>query len=262
METHIVSRVPRTPTSRPPLLFVHGAFAGAWCWEEHFLDWFAELGFEAHALDLPGRFGRPDAGMLQSYTLFDYLDAVLAAIDGMPVPPIVIGHSMGGYLAWRATELRDVAGMVLMAPVPPTGLAAPAMQLMIANPSLFADVARVHAGEPGDPDRLHAALFSDNMPKSRARRHMARFQSESRLAVAGLYVGHMPNVLALWGTPVKIVGAQHDTLIPPAHVHWTASLAGTSAHIYEKMGHGMMLEPGWETVAADIGDWIAEVLGR
>lgn len=254
--------MPATPTARPPLLFVHGAFAGAWCWDEHFLEWFAELGFEAHALDLPGRRDRPDADMLQSYTLFDYLDAVLAAIDGMPVPPILIGHSMGGYLAWRAAELRNAAGLVLMAPVPPTGLAAPAMQLMISNPSLFLDVAKVHAGEAGDPERLHAAIFSDNMSRQSARRFMGKFQAESRLAVAGLYVGHMPNVPALWGTPIKIVGAELDTLIPPAHVHWTASLAGGTAHIYEGMGHGMMLEPGWEQVAADIGDWIAEVLGK
>lgn len=262
MGPHIVSRKPATPADRPPLLFVHGAFAGAWCWEEHFLDWFAVNGFEAHALDLPGRRGRPDAEMLQSFTLFDYLDAVLAAIDGMPTPPIVVGHSMGGYLAWRAAELRPVAGLMLMAPVPPTGLAAPAMQLMIANPSLFADVARVHAGGAAAPERLHSALFSDTMPAAKAKRMLSRFQPESRLAVAGLYVGHMPNVLALWGTPIKIVGASLDLLIPPAHVHWTASLAGVSAHIYEGMGHGMMLEPNWEQVAADIADWVAEALGK
>jgi hypothetical protein len=30
-----------------PLLFVHGAAHGAWCWDEHFLDFFAEKGYIA-----------------------------------------------------------------------------------------------------------------------------------------------------------------------------------------------------------------------
>jgi pimeloyl-ACP methyl ester carboxylesterase len=32
-----------------PLLFVHGGYHGAWCWDEHFLDHFADRGFRAVA---------------------------------------------------------------------------------------------------------------------------------------------------------------------------------------------------------------------
>jgi pimeloyl-ACP methyl ester carboxylesterase len=28
-----------------PLLFVHGAFQGGWCWDVNFLDFFAKRGF-------------------------------------------------------------------------------------------------------------------------------------------------------------------------------------------------------------------------
>lgn len=34
-------------TRSTPLLFVHGAFHGTWCWSEHFLDFFAERGVTA-----------------------------------------------------------------------------------------------------------------------------------------------------------------------------------------------------------------------
>ena len=43
----------RTPagTARPtPLLFVHGAYTAAWCWDENFLPWFAEQGYAAYAV--------------------------------------------------------------------------------------------------------------------------------------------------------------------------------------------------------------------
>ena len=255
---HIVHRAATKPCNAQPILFVHGAFAGAWCWDEHFMPWFAAQGFDTQAIDLPGRRGRADHAELQEFTLIDYLDAVLAAVDQCDVPPIVVGHSMGGFLAWRAAEMRSVAALVMMAPVPPTGLAAPAMQLMLSNPGLFFDVASVHAGGPGSVDTLHATLFSDAVPRDVAARYMDRFQSESAVAVTGLYTPHLPNVMAIWGTPVMVLGAGSDPLIPPAHVYWTASLTGQIAQIYQGMGHGMMLETGWKRVAEDILAWLDE----
>lgn len=258
MDVHIVSRGPKTPNGAPPILFVHGAFSGAWCWDEHFMPSFADLGFHVSAIDLPGRRGRPDYDQLQDFTLGDYLDAVHAAVDSFDEPPILVGHSMGGYLAWRTAEARKVSALVMMAPVPPTGLAAPALQLLMANPSLAVDVAAVHAGGVASVDTLHAALFSDAVPTSVAQRYIGRFQAESQLAVAGLYAPLVPNVMAVWGTPIKVVGAGSDPLIPPAHVHWTGSICGRTAHIYQGMGHGMMLENGWQAVAEDIAGWLAE----
>ncbi len=258
MDVHIVSRMPSASNGSPPVLFIHGAFAGAWCWDEFFMPWFADAGYAVSAIDLPGRRGRPDYGRLQEFTLSDYQDAVFAAIDSFDEPPILIGHSMGGYLAWRAAEARDIAALVMMAPVPPTGLGAPAMQLLLSNPMLAMDVAAVHAGQMASVDTLHATLFSDAVPKSVAERYISRFQSESTLAVSGLYTPHLPNAMAVWGTPIKVLGAGSDPLIPPAHVHWTGSICGRSAHIYQGMGHGMMLENGWLRVCEDIAGWLAD----
>ena len=33
-----------------PMLFVHGGMHAAWCWDEHFLDYFADKGFRAAAV--------------------------------------------------------------------------------------------------------------------------------------------------------------------------------------------------------------------
>lgn len=37
-----------------PLLFVHGAFQGGWCWDANFLDFFAKRGFRVLAPSLRG----------------------------------------------------------------------------------------------------------------------------------------------------------------------------------------------------------------
>ncbi len=258
MAPHLISRPAETPCGAPSLLFIHGAFAGAWCWDEHFLPWFAARGYDSHAIDLPGRLGRSDFERLQEFGIDDYRTAVLDAIDAFETPPIVIGHSMGGFLAWQAAERRTLPAMVLMAPVPPSGLAAPAIQLGMTNPHLFADVAAVHAGEAATEETLHATLFSESEPTNLANKYLKKFQPESRMAVTGMYMPHIPNVLAVWGTPIKVIGTDEDPLIPVAHVHWTASLTGTAAHIYEDMGHGMMLESGWPRVAEDIAAWLQD----
>ena len=32
--------------SRPnPILFIHGAYTAAWCWQDNYLPWFAERGY-------------------------------------------------------------------------------------------------------------------------------------------------------------------------------------------------------------------------
>jgi pimeloyl-ACP methyl ester carboxylesterase len=37
-----------------PLLFVQGGYHAAWCWDENFLDYFADKGFRAVAVSLRG----------------------------------------------------------------------------------------------------------------------------------------------------------------------------------------------------------------
>ena len=39
---------------KPPLRFVHGGYCDSWCWEPHFLPWFAAQGYPSYALSLRG----------------------------------------------------------------------------------------------------------------------------------------------------------------------------------------------------------------
>ena len=46
----IRKRVPASGTRKPPLVFVHGGYCDAWCWEPYFLPWFASRGYPSYAL--------------------------------------------------------------------------------------------------------------------------------------------------------------------------------------------------------------------
>jgi pimeloyl-ACP methyl ester carboxylesterase len=56
--------------------------------------------------------------------------------------------------------------------------------------------------------------------------------------------------------PVLVLGAEKDLLFPPDQVHATAWALGTDATFFPDMGHSMMLQPGWESVARHIDGWM------
>jgi pimeloyl-ACP methyl ester carboxylesterase len=80
---------------------VHGAWHGAWCWEqvEHHLG---DLGAASVAVDLPGRSGDPKS--IAELTLDSYVDHVVAAIDASPEPVVLVGHSLGGLVISQTAE--------------------------------------------------------------------------------------------------------------------------------------------------------------
>ncbi len=108
---------PRNPQFETPLLFQHGMWHGAWCWEL-WQRTFAELGWESHALSLPGHGRSPERRPIARCTLGYYLQFLNAEIERLPVRPIVIGHSMGGALVqWYLRYMADdLPAVVLAAP--------------------------------------------------------------------------------------------------------------------------------------------------
>jgi pimeloyl-ACP methyl ester carboxylesterase len=117
---------PATPTSRPPLLFVHGSFHAAWCYEEHWLPFFAAAGYDSYALSLRGQGAsgaRPGGGA--AGTLEQHAQDVASLVRALPSPPVLVGHSFGGLVVQQCVSSRVaaplVAGVALLCSVPPDG---------------------------------------------------------------------------------------------------------------------------------------------
>ena len=53
--------------------FIHGAYVSAWCWDEHFLPWFARRGWQAYAVSLSGHGRSRQREHLDSYSIDDYV---------------------------------------------------------------------------------------------------------------------------------------------------------------------------------------------
>jgi pimeloyl-ACP methyl ester carboxylesterase len=85
----------------PSVVLLHGIRTSASMWRAQ-TEALADAGITARAVDLPGHGTR----IGESFSLGGALDAVDAAVDGLPGPVILCGLSLGGYLALHWTAER------------------------------------------------------------------------------------------------------------------------------------------------------------
>jgi pimeloyl-ACP methyl ester carboxylesterase len=255
----IVTRRPVGIRRRTPLLFVHGAYTAAWCWDEHFLPHFADAGYEATALSLSGHGGSPGREYLDLLSLDDYVRDVLEVMDRFDTPPVLIGHSMGGMVVQKCLETRQVPAAVLMASVPPQGLWASAVGLAMRKPDLMSELNSLLSGGSTSLEALREALFAQPVSMERLQQMALRVQPESARVIWDMTLFNLPQPSRMHRAPMLVLGAELDPIIPPSLTEMTARALGVEAEVIPGMGHGMMLEADWRSVAQRLLDWLPQV---
>jgi non-heme chloroperoxidase len=238
------------------VLFLHGAFGGAWCWAEHFMPYFAARGFDAYALSLRAHGESP--GWLDAAGIDDYVADLEQAIETIGEAPIVVAHSLGGLVAQRYAERARLPALVLLASAPPQGVGPVLTQLAWSRPWLAAElIGLAHTGFITQRG-LHEALFANPVDAVDLARWHRRTQRESLRALGeAVWPGRAsPRLRA---DRVFVLGGADDTLVPPPLTRLCAQSLGTRAEIVPRIGHGMMLDRGWEGVAGRIVDRLARV---
>ena len=137
MNLELVSYAPQSAPRPTPVLFVHGAWHGAWCWE-NFLPYFAKHGYEAHALSLRGH-GQSEghAGLRWHSAAQGYVADVAQIAATLRAPPVVVGHSMGGYTVQKYLETHTAPAGVLLASIPASGLLGFDLRAALRHPVAF-----------------------------------------------------------------------------------------------------------------------------
>jgi pimeloyl-ACP methyl ester carboxylesterase len=260
MQLNVITRSPRKVTGPSPLVFVHGPWHGAWCWDAHFLPYFADRGWECHALDLRGHGASPGRDELPKASIPDYVADLSDVVATMERPPVLVGHSMGGLVVQRYLESHTLPAAVLMAAVPPRGAWRATLRTARRHPLASAKVTLRRNLGPlmATPELSHDVLFSPTTDTATVAPHYARLQDESYKAYF--------NMLLRWPrtrrvvSPVLVLGGGDDQVFHPSEIAATAAAYRTSADIFPAMGHDMMLEPEWEHVADRIESWLRETL--
>lgn len=243
--------------ARAPLLFVHGGYCDAWCWQPLFMPWFAQRGHPVFALSLRGH-GRSDGHeTLFGASVDDYAADVLRAMREIGGNPVLIGHSMGAAIIERIIQRHAVRGAALMAPLPPSGLLAVASRLMLQRPDYLLQMGRFDQGNVAADvlAALRPFYFTDDIDPELLREAGRHLCAESSRALFDLSL-RMPVSRTATPPPMFVLGAKGDRICEPTDVRATAELHGTGTTIIDGLAHMMMLVPGWERAAAPLAAWL------
>lgn len=255
----VFSCLPASDSGKTPLLFVHGAFAGGWMWTETFMPHFAAAGHPCHALSLRGHGGSSDHQRIDWLSIADYVDDVRKVIDALAIDPVLLGHSMGGFVVQKYLERYPARAVALLCSVPPQGLIAAQFHLLLQKPQLYLEINSILAGNYTDTDTLRDALFAGEADPAMLAEWLGKMQNESQRAIWDMSMFNLPNLFRMNRPPMLIVGAEQDALVPAFLVQSTAQTYGEPCHILRGMGHAITHEREWPRAAALIDDWLASL---
>lgn len=250
-----------SPEHPHPLLFVHGAFQGAWSWDVNFLDFFADRGFRFLAPSLRGHGGSPTDKPLRLCSISDFVADVSSVANNIAPQPIPIGHSMGGFVVQKYLEANDAPAAVLLASAPPRGHLRSLLRNLRRHPWRCSKFAM-----SGRPDHLlgtttagaRELFFGDKASDDLISSTTALLQPDSTRAIMLDMVTLELVATERITTPLLVLGREQDATYLPSDVRATARAYGTQATLIPEIGHSMTVEPGWETVAGRIASWLTE----
>ena len=201
---YIESWLPERRSRRRPLFYLHGELAGSWLWE-HYLRYFAQRGWEGHALNLRGHFWS-ETSALEELDFGAYLEDVIAGYEALHRPAVVVGHGLGGLLAMKLAEAREVDALVLLSPAIPSPVRpVPPPHVVRLVPAIYQAELIDWAGPLEQVQRQNQDLSLDDV---RRVQHLLGAESGAarRQMLAGVHVDRdrLPDV------PMLVVGAGLD----------------------------------------------------
>ena len=251
------ARPGRRQAGRPPILLIHGAWQAAWCWER-WLPFMAEQGWDAHAVSLRGH-GGSDGNHMEA-RLDDHLDDVRHAVAALGGSPVVVGHSLGGFLVQHLLAERRFPAAVLLAPAPRRYPLRILLRTAAKHPRIMLrDLRRGElSGLTATPQHVRATLFGDAAPDRVVIACQRRLTGASAAVFRDLFLRPPPAPLP--GTPTLVLAGAQDGSFTPTIVRRVASRLDARLEILELSGHEIPLDVEWRRAAEITLDFLERAL--
>jgi pimeloyl-ACP methyl ester carboxylesterase len=228
---------------------------------------FEERGYTAHTPTLRHHELPPQEGAMKiaSLSLRDYTDDLVAFVNSLDSPPLLVGHSMGGLVAQLVAARTRQAGLVAACPAPAAGIvAATPTSVRITLPHLLRP-------RPWTKPWLHPTFeqfrrwIANTQTEDIAREIYDGLVCESgryvwELLVGALKLSKATTVdFAAVTTPVLVIGAECDRIVSSGIVRQTAARYQHGSHVeIPRCDHMVFSGAALPVTMAHIDDWIAK----
>jgi len=224
----------RGPEGARPLLVLHGLSDSIPGWARAASE--LARSHRVHLLDLPGHGLSGDPPDWRLGTLLSAVESYALTLDR----PLVVGHSLGGWLALKllARRPRLASGLVV---INPAGATVPAEELQdflgVLSPATRADVRRYLSlafRRPPLALRLAPGEVIKAMHAKNARGFLTSLEADDFLAAGELRALDLP---------LRLVWGRHDRFLPAASLpFFREHLRGAELVLLERAGHCPHLE--------------------
>jgi pimeloyl-ACP methyl ester carboxylesterase len=245
-----------SPNGKPPLLFIHGSYCGAAVWNKFFLPVFCHAGWHGAAISLRGHGQSEGIEKIDSFGIADYLEDIEAGTKLFKTAPVLIGHSLGGYLAQKFALDHPVNGLVLLSSPSLLGLQGSMHHVATRSPVLALQLSLLMTMGPAHADMrvIKNAFFSD---KKGAEKTDEPFQPLQRESSRVLLEASWPDFrIPKTRVPTLALGGDEDAFVPEFECRYEAQFWKGQSKVLRGVPHGVMVDASWPEVVREIMGWL------
>lgn len=257
------------------MVLIHGAWLNSESWDD-FKTFFEGQGYDVMAPEWPRRpVAKGDEQELAGLGVAEIVEHYQQIIQGLPEPPVIVGHSFGGLF----TEILLNRGLglagVALDPAPARGVLRVAFsELKVGAPALL------HPSRREGVFTLSAEQFAYGMTNTWPPEEAAEAYKRYNVPETGKIF--YEDVFALFEmqspvevdyarsdrAPLLMTAGEHDHTVPPSVVksayekYKKQSKARTDFVEFPGRSHLLVTGPGWQDVAEYTDRWLSDVLPK
>ena len=161
---------------------------------------------------------------------------------------------MGGLITQMIAAEDAVCAAVLLAPAPPRGISVMSVELALTQIRYMPAILTSGLVRPGREDLRRMVM--NRLPRELQDPMLDLLTPDSGRAGRDMSIFGVPVDARRIRVPLFVVGGDDDRFIPLSIVRRVAERYGAPLSVAKDHGHMLVLEPGWEEIAARVAQWI------